>query len=145
MTQFNRLKFSLVVSAFLAVAGLATMPALAQPANMQEMFEKADANGDGDIAWSEIEALRLESFERADRNGDGIINTGDRPPRAFAGRFDQALERLQSDFDGDRDGQITEEEMLNAPAPMFEQGDVNGDKLLTAEEMAAIRSERAPL
>ena len=145
MTQFNRLKFSLAISACFTVAGLAAMPALAQPANMQEMFEKADANGDGDIAWSEIEALRLESFERADRNSDGVVNTADRPPRAFAGRFDQALQRLQADFDGDRDGQITKEEMLNAPAPMFEQGDVNGDKLLTSEEIAALRSERAPL
>ena len=139
MPRFKRLKLGLAVSACLAISGLMELSASAQEANMQEMIKKADANGDGDIAWSEVETLRLESFERADRNGDGVINTADRPPRAFAGRFDKALKRLQADFDGNRDGQITKEEMLNAPAPVFEQGDVNGDKILAAEEIAALR------
>lgn len=145
MTPSKRLKFCLAVSACLLFTGLATSPVLAQPADMQEMINKADANGDGDITWSEIEAVRLEAFQRVDRNGDGVVNTADRPPRAFAGRFDQALERLQADFDSDQDGQITEAEMLAAPAPIFEQGDTDGNGVLTADEMAALRTSSRPL
>ncbi|MEL6857841.1 MAG: hypothetical protein AAFO74_05610 [Pseudomonadota bacterium] len=145
MTHFKFQKLGLAVSIGLASTCLAAMPAAAQASNMQEMVEKADANGDGDISWSEIEAARLEVFQRVDRNGDGVVNTADRPPRAFAGRFDQALERLQADFDSDRDGQITEAEMLAAPAPIFEQGDTDENGILTADEMAALNTRSKTL
>ncbi|MEL6725256.1 MAG: hypothetical protein AAFP81_19860 [Pseudomonadota bacterium] len=145
MTYFKFQKLGLAVSIGLASTCLAAMPAAAQASNMQEMVEKADANGDGDISWSEIEAARLEVFQRVDRNGDGVVNTADRPPRAFAGRFDQALERLQTDFDSDRDGQITEAEMLAAPAPIFEQGDTDENGVLTADEMAALNTRSKTL
>ncbi|MEL7218631.1 MAG: hypothetical protein AAGK01_09395 [Pseudomonadota bacterium] len=145
MTHFKFQKLGLAVSIGLASTCLAAMPAAAQASNMQEMVEKADANGDGDISWSEIEAARLEVFQRVDRNGDGVVNTADRPPRAFAGRFDQALERLQTDFDSDRDGQITEAEMLAAPAPIFEQGDTDENGILTADEMAALNTRSKTL
>ena len=91
MTHFKFQKLGLAVSIGLASTCLAAMPAAAQASNMQEMVEKADANGDGDISWSEIEAARLEVFQRVDRNGDGVVNTADRP-RAKLWKARQAVD-----------------------------------------------------
>lgn len=127
----------------LAVAGIVPMAANAQSADMKDMVAKADANKDGNITWAEITALRTSSFERLDRNSDGVINSADRPRGPMAGRFDQALVKVQTDFDTDRDGEITQNEMLTAPAPLFERGDVDGDGVLTSQEMAALAPDTA--
>lgn len=137
--------FERVTAAAFALVGVSLMAetAIAQMPDRSEMIARADTNQDGDIAWSEVTAMRSQSFDQLDRNGDGVINTDDSPPRAFAGRFNEALERVQADFDSDRDGEITQEEMLNAPAPMFEAGDTDGNGVLTAQEMAALQSSAA--
>jgi len=131
------------------LAGSAAMAMIAPPASAQEpapteMLSRADSNGDGDVSWDEVMALRADSFERLDRNSDGVINADDSPNRLLKARFDEAFERVQANFDGDRDGQVTREEMMGAPAPVFEKGDVDGDGVLTAEETAALRDTQAP-
>lgn len=145
MTQYKSNRLTAIIAASATVVVVMANYAVAQTADRDEMVARADANGDGDISWSEITTLRIDSFNRLDRNSDGVVNADDSPVRPFAGRFNQALERLQADFDADRNGEITKDEMLNAPAPMFEQGDVDDDGVLTAEEMAALRANTQPL
>lgn len=140
MIKSKPIRRSLVLAASLIAVSLCASQAIAQAGSKQEMIARADTNGDGDISWAEVSELRLETFNRVDRNGDGVVNSEDSPPRAFAGRFNEAMDTLRADFDTDRDGEITQEEMLNAPAPMFETGDVNQDGILTAEEMADLRA-----
>lgn len=115
----------------------------AQQGDSEAMTARADANGDGDITWEEMTALRAQTFARLDRNGDGVVNSGDSPPRPFSGRFNNALQTLQADFDVDGNGEIVESEFMAAPAPMFEAGDTNGDSVLSAEEISALRGARA--
>lgn len=140
-TSSRLLALILVGSAALAVTAA---PAMAQQPNPDEMLARADANGDGNISMDEAMALRAQSFAQLDRNGDGVISGDDRPRGPFAARFDQAFEQVEANFDGDRDGQVTEDEMMSAPAPAFERGDLDGDGVLTAEEMAALRAEASP-
>ena len=140
MKQFKFNRVLLVAAAGLMVFGATTSHALSQEMDPEALIARADSNGDGDISWEEVTALRSESFDRLDRNEDGVISGDDSPARPFAARFNEALERLQADFDADRDGQITKDEMMDAPAPAFENGDANGDGILTAEEMATLRA-----
>lgn len=106
----------------------------------EKMLERADANGDGDIEWSEVVAMRKSMFKRLDRNKDGFIDTDDRPPLNFGKTFDDALPNLKAQFDADGDGRVAEAEMINAPAPLFEAGDADGDGVLSADERAALRA-----
>lgn len=122
----------------LVAASLIAEAADAQTTDRADLIARADTNQDGDIAWSEVTALRSDTFGRLDRNADGVLNSDDTPPRVFAARFNEAMEQIKSDFDQDRDGEVTKDEMLNAPAPMFEAGDVDKDGVLTAEEMAVL-------
>ena len=115
----------------------------ARQGDPEAMTARADANGDGDITWEEMTALRAQTFARLDRNGDGVVNSGDSPPPPFSGRFNDALQTLQADFDANGDGEIVQSELLEAPAPMFEAGDSNRDSVLSAEEISALRGGRA--
>lgn len=143
MTRTEQIRFAGISAFALTLNALAAFQAVAQNADPQELIARADANQDGDVSWDEVLAFRSESFDQLDRNGDGVISADDSPARPFAGRFNEAFERVQANFDGDRDGQVTRDEMLNGPAPVFERGDVDGDGVLTADEMAAITPEFA--
>lgn len=127
-----------------AITGLAVLatPARAQSAALgpEDMLTRADANGDGDVAWDEVVGLRTQIFDRLDRDGDGVINQNDRPPRALAARFDRAFATVKTQFDADGDAEVTRNELINGPAPLFEAGDVDGDTVLSAEEIAALSS-----
>lgn len=137
---------NLTRTAAILALGIATMfvptgAAAAQNIPSQsEMMSRADTNGDGNIEWSEVTALRAKTFDRLDRNGDGVISKADQPARAGAAQFKAALAKVQADFDADGDREVTKDEMMNAPAPLFDAGDTNGDGVLTAEEMAALRA-----
>ena len=119
---------------------LSIRPAEAQAADPAELISRADANGDGAIARSEVIAFRADTFDQLDRNDDGVVNDDDSPPRLLAGRFNEALATLRTNFDADGDQNITEDEMVNGPAPMFELGDTDGDEILSAEEIAALQA-----
>lgn len=128
-------------------AGLAALlmvacvwPAAAQSRDPLEMLAEADANNDGAIAWTEVVALRTQNFNRLDRNGDGVISTRDRPRGPFGARFDEAFAQVQRQFDANFDGRVSRAEMVGAPAPIFTQGDVDGNRVLSAEELSALRA-----
>jgi len=139
----SRRVLTLMLAGSVAMA-IAAAPAIAQQPNVEEVLARADANGDGDISMDEVMAFRASSFTQLDRNGDGVISVDDRPRGPFAARFDEAFERVQASFDGDRDGTVSQDEMMGAPTPAFERGDVDGDGVLTAEEIAALRAEASP-
>ena len=143
MTDFHCSRLFAVLVAGAAAMTMIAVPASAQGVDPEDMMTRADANRDGDISRDELIALRTDSFERLDRNGDGVISADDAPGRPFVARFNAAFERVQSNFDVDRDGQVTRGEMLDAPAPVFEQGDVDGDDVVTAEEIATLRERRS--
>jgi hypothetical protein len=129
----------------IALAGAFAALALSTPATAQDArrLAEADANGDGNIEWQELINMRAAVFARLDRNGDGYADGRDSPRVGpLKSRFDEAF-RSVKDADANGDRRISKSEMLNAPAPLFTNGDTNGDQVLSAEEMAALRASAA--
>lgn len=147
-TQFMSARTSMIAKAVLAILTtaafltLSTMSASVAYAQSQEemkrMLNRADQDRDGSISWDEIIALRKSMFVRLDRNKDGFVDRSDRPP-FFGSRFDKALEQM-SQFDADGDARVSRQELLDGRAPAFERADTNKDKILSAEEIEAMRA-----
>jgi len=142
----NRLKFCAVFAAGV----LLVWPAVAQPRGggprLREMFNKADANGDGKVTLDELHAVRpefpAERFKGLDRNGDGALSKEDLPPGmgpgGEPGRGGPPLMALLKKADADQDQRVTLEE-LKAAAPAFieewfKKLDRNGDGALSKED-----------
>jgi hypothetical protein len=126
------------VAALLMVASVS--PAAAQNRDPVQLLAEADANDDGAVSWSEVVALRTQNFERLDRNDDGYIAANDRPRGLYAGRFDQAFSQVKEQYDANSDERVSRAEMVNAPAPLFTQGDVDGNRVLSAQELRTLRA-----
>lgn len=109
------------------------------PGNGGGFLREADANGDRQVTFDELAAVRpqvtRERFARLDRNGDGVLTPADRRggqgpdgrPRGHGPGYREA--------DTDGDGQVTFEE-LKARRPQltrerFDRMDRNGDGALS--------------
>jgi len=129
------------VAALLSVACMLNPPvAAAQARDPVQLISEADANSDGAVSWAEVIAMRTQTLGRLDRNRDGLISSADRPRGAFGVHFDQAFATVKSQFDANGDNRASRSEMLDAPSPIFDRGDTNGDRILSKEELAAVRS-----
>ncbi len=108
---------------------------------------RADANADGKVSLEELRAvnpqLTQKRFKSMDKNGDGFI-TGAEAPRNQRGRNqNQQIHRqmltkmLASDRDGDL--KVSYQELIQAkpgfPRANFDRLDLNGDGILTKEDM----------
>lgn len=107
-------------------------------AEVREMLSRADSNGDGQVTRKELVKSRSKTLERLDRNKDGVINTADRPPRPFSKRFDEAFSRIVDEFDASDDGQVTRKEFVQGPTTGFDAADLDGDDILSADEIAKL-------
>lgn len=136
------MQFCRKVSVVLILFSLAT-PAWSQSndARASEMLSRADLNGDGQVTRKELEKSRSKTFERLDRTKDGVINTKDRPPRPFNKRFDEAFARLVQEFDANNDGAVTRKEFVQGPTTGFDAADLDGDDVLSADEIAKLAPE----
>jgi len=101
------------------------------------LFQRLDADGDGAVERSEIEALRGRLFARFDADGDGSLSREEmeaassrRRRRAPMGDPAARAERL----DADGDGLVSEAEFVRGEAPVFERADADGDGRLTRTE-----------
>ncbi|HEU4600947.1 MAG TPA: EF-hand domain-containing protein [Steroidobacteraceae bacterium] len=104
------------------------------------MLEAADTDKDGTVTRDEFLAWRTQQFNHMDRNGDGVIDDADRQMtdqkrEAMKARGEQMREKL----DANGDGKITKDEFVNAPAPMFDKADTDGNGVLDAKELQAAR------
>lgn len=127
--------------AVLLIAGVfctAPLSAHAQDASPLERMQEADTNKDGDVSWEEVVAMRENMFSRLDRNDDGFVDGNDRGPFGFRDRFKQAVATVTEQFDVDGDERVSKSELVEAPAPLFEQGDANEDGILSADEIATL-------
>lgn len=141
--KMKSLHFSRPALLALATSAAVIFASTSAAAQTLDRLAEADANGDGQIAWQEMLDMRAEMFGRLDRNGDGYADSKDAPRIGAAkSRYNEALGKLKS-ADANGDGRISRTEMLDAPAPLFEQGDINDDKILSADEIAALRSTAA--
>src|SRR5690606_4891480 len=113
---------------------------------------KPDANGDKQITFDELRAVRpaitQEEFNRRDKNGDGVLTEADRraveKPKKDVMEGEAAAkpkgdhDRYLARADADKDGRITKEEIKAAmpkfPEDRFNALDANSDGALDRVE-----------
>ena len=94
-----------------------------------------DADRDGRITRAEAQAARQAAFARIDADGDGYISAQEREAAAAAQR-----RRGWGRVDADNDGRISRDEFLNQPMRLFDRFDRDGDGVLDASEVEAMRN-----
>lgn len=135
-----RATVKMVVLAALISAGGA---AYAKSGDRGEMFEKVDANGDGQVTAQELTAAAEARFAAADADKDGFLT----PEEMAANRGGKRAERMLEKLDTDGNGTLDESELAAAQdgrqgkraKKMMERVDTNKDGKLTLAEMTAKR------
>ena len=98
-------------------------------------MQRMDANNDGMISREEWRG-RPKAFDRLDKNKDGMIS---REELAVSGD-DQRMGRIRQ-LDLNNDKQISRDEWKGS-AETFNRLDINGDGVITKEELRALRQNR---
>jgi len=138
---------TLPILGLVLAAGLVPGLAAAQPggegreAAVAERFADLDANGDGVISRSEVEAKISSDFADADEDGDGTLSEDE--ARAFhTARHEQRRERRREHRGGDRyerragdDGVIDQDEFAERGVRRFEMADLDENGQVTETEM----------
>ncbi|MFQ6549770.1 EF-hand domain-containing protein [Aestuariibius sp. 2305UL40-4] len=99
---------------------------------LRDIFDAADADGDGAVTQTEIDAYRSAQLAEVDASGDGALSIEefDTLYRSFTrSRMVDAFQAL----DADGDGQIAPEEMDRSVSRFFERMDRDGDGTLTLQ------------
>jgi Ca2+-binding EF-hand superfamily protein len=125
-------------------------PTRVLPEGLPPWFRAMDQDGDGQITLKEWRngGKPVSEFRQYDLNGDGILTADEvlhflkkaREPKPDNGPGSVLPKGLPSWFkalDKDGDGQITLQEWRNAAKPVneFRQYDLNGDGIITSEEV----------
>jgi Ca2+-binding EF-hand superfamily protein len=125
--------------------GTSAFAALAQnaPTDMQghreHFFEKLDANGDGVLTRSEVDADVQARFAEIDTNKDGKITQAELKAHAEAKQADMQSHMADHMKAADKngDGKWSKDELPRMPAQVFSKLDTNNDGSLTQAELAA--------
>lgn len=108
-------------------------------------FSDLDADGSGGLSLEELQNIRQNMLNRADANGDGQITEAELLAQANA-QAAERVARLLERVDADQDGAITQEEIAQAREErrdarraamaerLFERADANGDGEISADE-----------
>jgi EF hand len=119
------------LSTILMTTCILALPALAEAGGRGDrMFQRLDANADGQVTTAEVTAQKTEMFTTADTNADGQLDAAEREAmRERARRRDAA--GVPGDTDGDGNLSLAEFTAIN---PMFDRADADGDGVVTRAE-----------
>lgn len=95
------------------------------------MMKRLDTDQDGKISKAEFDTDGAAFFKRLDKNGDGKIASDEMPARGPAAFAQHMFDRM----DQDKDGKVTKAEFTAAGEQLFTKLDVNGDGVLTKDEI----------
>lgn len=108
-------------------------------AQANRMFAVIDANSDGVITRAELNKA-VVALRTLDADGDGTITLAEASATAVAtpaGNAAQMLDQTMTQFDKNRDGRLTPDEVPPEMATMLRTADQNGDSAISRQELAA--------
>lgn len=108
--------------------------------NREEMFNRFDSDGDGQVSREDLDGLAESRFSEADANSDGFLSEEELRASAekrMSERAERMSARMLERLDENGDGQISLEEMSekgNRGERFFERADADGDGVVTRTE-----------
>lgn len=106
-------------------------------------FEEVDANADGLLSQSEMDAHREARFSATDTDGSGGLSKAEVEARMIANQDERRvkfLDRMFKKRDANGDGELTLAEMPNdRSSKMFQRADADGDGLISKAEFEAAK------
>ena len=108
-------------------------------------FEELDANGDGALTKTEMEAHVAQRFNAADTDGNGQIDKAELRARLqdhAAKKIDKRVEHILERRDANGDGQLSRDEMKpGRMAGLMSRADKDGDGALSRAEFEAMKAK----
>jgi Ca2+-binding EF-hand superfamily protein len=108
-----------------------------------KMFDRADTDKNGTLSEAEVLASAEAIFERRDSNKDGALDTADARPGKGKGHHgkggEERAERMLKRLDTDKDGKISQAEMLARATQTFQRVDADKNGEVTEAEVDAKR------
>src|SRR5689334_12337295 len=85
-----------------------------------ERFEQLDADKNGSVSQSELQASIARHFGELDQNKDGRVTQQEAEAFHASKRAEHGQKRF-AEHDADHDGRLSKKEMANLPGDMFER------------------------
>ncbi len=101
---------------------------------MTQLFERADANGDGSVTRDEAAAFVGGRLSANDGNGDGNLTLDEFQPLYLELTRPMMVRGFQF-LDADGDGNVTEAEMNRPVERLFDRADRNDDGAIAEDEL----------
>jgi Ca2+-binding EF-hand superfamily protein len=130
------------LSTLLTAACILVLPAMASANERADrMFQRLDADADGQVTTAEVTAHKTAMFTEADANADGLLDAAERAAMREAVRQRAAADGVPGDTDGDGNLSLAEFTSVN---PLFDRADGNGDGVVTRAEFDETVGKRRP-
>jgi Ca2+-binding EF-hand superfamily protein len=120
---------------------LATSAALANEPyfpRTEKALQRLDVNKDGKLTPDELAPLLLKRIALMDANGDKAL-TAEEIDKVLLDRVRKRRGRMMLLLDADKDGRITEAEVIRILDDMFDKADTNGDGAVDLAEIRAFK------
>jgi Ca2+-binding EF-hand superfamily protein len=108
----------------------------------KQSFEQLDADKNGSVSASELQAEVARHFAQADQNKDGRVTKQESEAFFASKRAEREAKHAEhakarfAEQDANKDGKLSKQELSKLPGDWFERVDLNGDGFVTADEMA---------
>lgn len=123
-----------------AAIGLTTVSAMARERGPD--FSKLDADGNGEVSLTELQARGAERFAKVDADGDGFVTAAELEAMGEE-RAKKRAARMMERMDADEDGKLSMDEMKHPrrdPAKMFERLDTDNSGGISKAEFKEARA-----
>lgn len=140
-----------------AIAAAVTLPSMVYASmdkkeghrfNVEQMFEKHDANKDGKLTKDEMPERASKMFDRVDQDKDGAITKAEAEAakekfkKKRHERHGKFQAKMMEKFDTNKDGKVSQAEFTDFTMKKFAEIDADGDGNVTKEELKKHRDSK---